>query len=172
MIEQSFTSKATAVNYMSNKLPAIFKLVDFPENSLVLDYGGGTQQSEALANAYLSKYNCQDLVYDPFNMPESLNKQALKIVRENGGADVALLSNVLNVVKEEEVRLDILRTISNLLKPGGTLYITVYEGDGSGAGKQSGPDSWQNNRKTAGYLDEVNQVFNATRRGKLIIAKR
>lgn len=58
--------------------------------------------------------------------------------------------------------------ISKLVKSGGTVYITVYEGKGNNA---EGPtkSGYQLNRKTADYLEEIQQVFpDAKRKGKLI----
>ena len=37
--------------------------------------------------------------------------------------------------------------------------MSVYEGDNSGAGRQSGEDYWQENRRTQDYVNEVNAVF-------------
>lgn len=169
--EQQFTSKGTAVNWKSGKLPAIFKLVKFPSNSLVLDYGGGTVESEALATSFLSQFGSEDIVYDPYNKSSELNKEAVNRLRKNGGADVAICSNVLNVIAEEAARITVLKNIKKLTKHGAPVYITVYEGTGQGEGKRSGDDQYQNNKKTADYLEEVQSVFpDAVRKGKLISA--
>ncbi len=58
----------------------------------------------------------------------------MKEIRSNGGADTVTCSNVLNVIKEPEVRLNVLKNIKKLVKPNGIVYITVYEGK-SGAGE-------------------------------------
>lgn len=169
--EQEFTSKGTAVNWKAGKLPAIFKLVKFPSNALVLDYGGGTVESEALATSFLSQFGSEDIVYDPYNKSAELNKEAVNRLRKNGGADVAICSNVLNVIAEEAARITVLKNIKKLTKKGAPVYITVYEGTGQGEGKRSGDDQYQNNRKTADYLEEVQSVFpDAVRKGKLISA--
>jgi hypothetical protein len=44
----------------------------------------------------------------------------------------------------------------------GTAYFMVYEGDGSGTGRETS-SGWQNNRKTADYVGEIAQYFNASR---------
>lgn len=164
--EQEFTSKDTSIN--STKLPAIYKLVTFPEGSLVLDYGGGRFNN---ATDWLAEKGVEGLVYDPYNRTQEHNREVVRKVRQNGGADITLCSNVLNVIKEPEARLQVLKNIRMLTKPSGKVYITVYEGKGTGEGKQSKKDSYQLNRKTADYLDEVHQVFpDAQRKGKLIYA--
>jgi hypothetical protein len=176
-LDQEYSSKSTAVNANSGKLPAIFKAVSFPVGSLVLDYGGGKEEAANIAQEYLDQFDCVEALYDPYNQTKQHNREVVKECRENGGADIALCSNVLNVIKEPEVRLDVLQKIANLTKPSGKVYITVYEGNGTGDGKvtkqnkDSNDGSWQNNMKTVGYLDEIRQVFpDAKSKGKLIYA--
>lgn len=53
------------------------------------------------------------------------------------------------------------------------LLITVYEGDGSGTGRQTAADSWQENRRTADYMDEIAAALPGwlvARSGRLITA--
>lgn len=171
-IEQEFTSRDTAINGPQGKLPAIFKLISIPEGALVLDYGGGKPEAEAIAQAYLDQFNATEALYDPFNQTPAHNKEVVKLCKSNGGADIAVCSNVLNVIKERDVRINVLNNIRKLVSPSGTVYITVYEGSGSGQGSATQKNtSYQNNRKTASYLEEVQEVFpDAKRRGKLITA--
>lgn len=165
-MEQEYTSERTSVN--KGKLPAIFRMIQFQPNTINLDYGGGKYDNAA---EYLEPQDVLNLVYDPYNRTPQHNSEVLQIVRDNGGADTVTLSNVLNVIKEPEVRLNVLENIKKLLKPSGTLYITVYEGSGEGV---EGPTTrgYQLNRKTASYLDEIQQVFPDARckNSKLIIA--
>lgn len=169
---QQFSSKGTAINWKSGRLPAIFRLVHFPGNSMVLDYGGGTTESQELANNFLKSINSEDLVYDPFNRTRQENDEVLRKIRKNGGADVAICSNVLNVIAEESARISVLKNIKRLTKPGAPVYFTVYEGNNSGVGRQTDKDQYQNNKKTADYIGEIEQVFsNVKRHGKLIEAR-
>ena len=55
------------------------------------------------------------------------NEKVLRAVKRNGGADTVTCSNVLNVIKEHDIRMRVLRNIRDLMKPSGTAYITVYE---------------------------------------------
>ena len=76
---------------------------------------------------------------------------------------------MLNVIKEKSARIACLKNIRNLLKPSGVLYVTVYEGSGSGEGRPTS-SGYQRNLKTAGYLEEIQEIFpSAYRKGKLII---
>lgn len=164
-ISQEFTSENTSIN--SGKLPAIFNMVSFKPGTINIDYGGGRFDNVA---EYLSQYDVINLVYDPYNRTPEHNKEVIRTVRRSGGADTATCSNVLNVIKEPEVRKNVLENIKKLVKPTGVVYITVYEGTGKG---NEGPtkSGYQMNRKTADYLSEIQEVFpDATRKGKLIIA--
>lgn len=170
--EQEYSSAETAINGKQGKLPAVFSKANIPDGALVLDYGGGTVESEQVAQAYLDQFNAKEMLYDPFNQTPEHNREVIKEIKANGGADVAVCSNVLNVIKEQEVRLDLLNKIKKLLKSGASAYISVYEGSGKdeGSATQKGK-SFQNNRKLSGYLEEVQSVFpDATRRGAVIIA--
>ena len=163
--EQEFSSAKTSIN--SSKLPAIFGMVDFKPDTLNLDYGGGKFDNAVKA---LAQKGVTNVVYDPYNRTASHNSSVLKQVRANGGADTITCSNVLNVIKEEEVRMSVLRNMKSLVKPSGVVYITVYEGSGDGVGKETS-SGYQLNRKTADYIAEVSRVFpSAYRKGKLIIA--
>ena len=164
-ISQEFTSENTSIN--SSKLPAIFKMVTFQPGTINIDYGGGRFDNVA---DYLTQFDVINLVYDPYNRTPEHNKEVIRTVRKAGGADTATCSNVLNVIKEPEVRQNVLQNIKKLVKPNGTVYITVYEGSGK---NNEGPtkSGYQLNRKTEGYLDEIKQVFpDAVRKGKLIVA--
>lgn len=164
-ISQEFTSENTSIN--SSKLPAIFKMISLEPGTINIDYGGGRFDNVA---DYLTQFDVINLVYDPYNRTPEHNKEVIRTVRKAGGADTATCSNVLNVIKEPEVRQNVLQNIKKLVKPNGTVYITVYEGSGR---NNEGPtkSGYQLNRKTEGYLDEIKQVFpDAVRKGKLIVA--
>ena len=134
-----------------------------------LDYGGGKFDN---ATEYLAEMNVTNLVYDPFNRSADHNKMVLSEIRSNGGADTATCSNVLNVIKEPEARINVLKNIAKLIKSSGTVYITVYEGSGSNEGAPT-KSGYQLNRKTADYLEEIESVFSdVKRRGKLIVCKK
>lgn len=163
--DQKISSAATSIN--SSKLPAIFRMVKFQPDTMNLDYGGGRFDNAA---EELSKMNVTNLVYDPYNRSSEHNSEVLKQVRENGGADTVTISNVLNVIAEPEARQTVLRNAKKLVKPGGKVYITVYEGNKSGEGAET-KSGYQLNKDTKDYVDEISQVFdNVTRKGKLIIA--
>lgn len=163
--EQEFDSAKTSIN--SNKLPAVYKMISFPAGSIGVDFGGGSFDN---AVEYISDLGATLLVYDPYNRSAEHNRQVIKMLKDNCGADWAVNSNVLNVIKEPEARKAVLKNISKITKPNAPIYITVYEGRGD---RKEGPTKagYQLNRKTQDYLEEIQEVFpDAKRKGKLITA--
>lgn len=162
---QEFTSENTSIN--KNKLPAVYRLITIPEGSVGVDFEGGKWNT---AIEHIRDLGATLCVYDPYNRSKAYNKETLKTLRANGGADWAVTSNVLNVIKEPSARKAVLENISKITKSGAPIYITVYEGRGD-AKEGVTKSGYQLNRRTADYLDEIREVFpDATRKGKLIVA--
>ena len=142
-------------------------MINLPSGTINLDFGGG--KFDNVAEFYSDK-GVTNLVYDPYNRSSEHNSKVLDTIKKNGGADSVTCSNVLNVIAEPEARLTVIKNIYNLAKSGATCYFTVYEGSGSGEGSET-KAGYQLNKKTADYLEEIQEVFpNAVRKGKLIIA--
>lgn len=160
-MEQNFTSRQTSIN--SSKAPVIYSLkkaIDAMTGKRVIDIGGGKFNT---AVEVAKKYGASVSIYDPYNRPEEQNTSVLK-----GTYDVAVISNVLNVIDSASARTDVLKLAS---QKASQILITVYEGNKSGVGKQTSADSWQENRCTADYVDEIKSAlpeWNVVRFGKLI----
>lgn len=166
-MNQTITSASTSIN--ASKVPAVFKKVrNWVPGQVNVDLGGGRYDT---ATDYLwQTYGVHNVIIDPYNRTPEWNAAA-KALAQNAGS--ATISNVLNVIPELGARLDVLRQAHELIAPGAPVYITVYEGDRSGIGRQTGADSWQENRKLASYLEEVREVFpEAELKGGVIIARR
>ena len=166
-MNQTITSATTSIN--SKKVPAVFNRVkDWQPGQVNVDLGGGKYDT---ATEYLWKtYGVHNVIIDPYNRTPEWNEAARSLARNAGSATI---SNVLNVIPELDVRLDVLRQAHELVAPGAPVYITVYEGDGSGTGRQTGTDSWQENRKLRDYLEEVREIFPAAElKGGMIIARK
>jgi len=152
-VAQEYTSADTSIN--SSKMPRIYSLVDVSKTGSTIDFGCGR---------YFDLYDLPENVvgHDPYNLPRPwllLNHY-----------DTALCSNVLNVIAEEEARHDVLETLASLAD---TVYITVYDGDGSADGRQTKKDCYQLNRKVRQYLPELQQVFSeVTLRNGLFTCRR
>lgn len=150
-MSQTYTSKATSIN--SARLPAVYGKAPLSA-SLVFDYGCGkhTDHIEEYVKAQHKVY----LPYDPYNQTEDTNRVSVTIVLNAMYArfpvDI-ICSNVLNVIDDE----DEIRKIANHIQEiasatGGTGYVTVYEGDRSGSGRQTGTDQYQRNEPLRSYL--------------------
>ena len=160
--EQKITSAKTSIK----QVPALFNNQNVVFGKTNVDIGGGRFD---LATEKLSKNGTKNYIFDPFNRSEEENSSTLEFIMKEG-ADTATCANVLNVIAEYGARKNVILETAKSIKEGGTAYFTVYEGDGSGIGKETS-SGWQNNRKTADYVEEIEQYFdNVTRKGKLIIA--
>lgn len=163
--DQEYDSAATSIN--STKLPAIYRMIKLEPGTVGVDFGGGKFDN---AIEYLRDQDVTLCVYDPYNRSAEHNREVLRTLRANGGADFAINSNVLNVIKEPEARKGVLENIKKITKSGAPIYITVYEGRGD-AKEGVTKSGYQLNRKTADYLEEIQEVFpDAKRKGKLIVA--
>lgn len=164
---QTYTSKATSIN--SARLPAVYGKATFSA-SLVFDYGAGkhTDHIEEHVKALHKVY----LPYDPYNQTEDTNRVSVTIVLNamyvRFPVDV-VCSNVLNVIDDEREIQRIAHHIEEITSTtGGTGYVTVYEGDRSGSGRQTGADQYQRNEPLRNYL----RFFrNATIHDNMIIIK-
>lgn len=163
---QTLTSASTSIN--GRAVPAVFKAITWQAGTINADIGGGRYDT---ASEYLDGVGVVNVILDPYNRPADHNAAGAAFISDAGGAHTATLSNVLNVINDAAARRAVLEAARDMLRPGGVLYVTVYEGDGSGVGRQTGPDSWQENRRTASYVDEVRAVFpNVSRHGRIITA--
>lgn len=166
ILPQEYSSKETCHNHW--QLPQLFKLAIFEEGTTCVDYGGGAFDTSV---KFLEEKGVTAQVYDPYNRSAAHNKAVLEWVDEIGGADYVTNSNVLNVIKEEEVRLNVLKNMQLMGKEDAVFYFVTYEGDRSGIGIKT-TKGWQNNKRTADYIPEIQSVFaNVKKKGALIIAQ-
>jgi len=157
---QEFSSADTSINQV--RLPAAFNklareevwLDFFDEGGINFDIGGGRFDN---ATNFLEDYNVTNIVYDPFNRSDEHNKNAVQ-KGADGKADTVTINNVLNVIQEEANQIQTLEQAYNALKVGGVAYISVYEGNKTGQGKQTSK-GWQNNKSLNEYVPLVRKVF-------------
>jgi len=166
---QDFTSAATSISQTPAGFKKIKALDGWQTGTKNLDIGGGSSFNGAHKHTdALKEEGVENVVFDPFNRAPEEN--ALAVERLGfGQADTVTAHNVLNVIPDEGAQLQVLQQMENALKRGGKGYITVYKGAGTGKGKQSRSDSFQQNKKTDEYLPLVRKVFpNAERKGDVI----
>jgi hypothetical protein len=171
---QTITSAATSLN----QIPGVFKLIGktfrnpagfWCRINDVLDYGGGKYDT---FTEFLAEHSIRNWVFDPFNRSEDHNKLVRKMLTTRR-ADMAILANVLNVVKEPQIRREILEDVKRLTQPGAPVFITCHEGNRTSRGRKT-TKGWQCNRPTKNYLREVRQVFPrsfVSHGGKMIYAE-
>ena len=162
---QTYTSKATSIN--QKKLPAVYgkAILSAP---LVMDYGCGKFTDHI--KEHVNRQHRTYLPFDPYNQPDDRNAATATIVchamSRHLPVDV-ICSNVLNVIDDLDTIQEIadhIETIATI--SGGTGYVTVYEGNRSGIGKQTGPDQYQRNEPLRAYLKYFS---NATIKNGMIV---
>jgi hypothetical protein len=162
MIEQTHTSQHTS----RKQVAALLKRVAWIPGTRNLDYGGGKWD---LGTAHLATLGVENLVYDPYNRTPDHNSAVLERLFAHP-PDSVTLANVLNVIREREIRLLILERIRTLVKPRGTVLIACYRGEGDTPGVTR--DGWQENRPLSTYLPEVREAFpDAALAGGIIVAR-
>lgn len=145
--EQSITSADTS----TNQLPGVFKKVTWEPGTKNIDIGGGKYD---VATEYLAAQDVTNYVYDPYNRTKEHNDA----VMQEQPFDTATINNVLNVIPESEHQRQVLEMARNVVKPGGMIYIIVYEGDKSGIEKTTSK-GYQHNKPTKYYLEIIKSVF-------------
>jgi hypothetical protein len=158
---QEHTSADTSIPQVSAGLKHAIKNNLIRPNSINVDNGGGKfdKGREAVESGVKG---AKLHVHDPYNRSEEHNSEVKK--NALGKAAYVGMHNVLNVIKEPEQRSAALQQTKAFMGPKGIAHITTYEGDRSGNGRISKSDkgrgsSWQNNKTTASYADEVKSVF-------------
>ena len=167
-MSQGFTSKSTSIN--RTKLPAVYRKASLKAH-YILDYGCGKYvdhiRDELLRNGR------ELLPYDPYNQQYEVN-QGTRVMIDLVGAkrepvDI-ICPNVLNVMDDDDTIRDIAEKLERIAEQtGGTAYITVYEGDRSGIGRQTGRDQYQRNEPLRNYLKFFR---NATVKNVMIVVGR
>jgi len=163
-VSQGFGSAATSLNQVASAM----RKIDWKPGTVNVDIGGGRFDK---ATEYLREQGVESMVFDPFNRDAEHNRQVAERVRDEK-VDTVTCNNVLNVIDSVSSRANVILQAAKALKPGGTAYFSVYEGDKSGVGRQTKSDSWQNNRVTKDYVSEIERYFDdVTVKDKVIIAK-
>lgn len=151
-MSQTYTSASTSMN--ARKLPKVYsKLPDLQRHSLLFDYGAG-KFTDHIREAFPDVVY---LPYDPYNQPDDVNAVSLTYLANAMHVRcpvTVVCSNVLNVIDDDaEIGKIAARIVVAVVRTGGTGYVTVYEGDRSGIGRQTGKDQYQRNQRLETYLD-------------------
>jgi hypothetical protein len=162
--EQMHDSAKTA----RNQIPRVAKYIRYlnlEKNSKVFDIGCG--KHNALFKGFVEDLGLDYYGVDPFNKSKEENNYAIQVCG-NKSANVVCINNVLNVIKEQEIWISILKQANNAISENGLLLIQVYEGTKTKSEKEMGiktlepietRDGWQNRMKIEEYLDVVTKIF-------------
>lgn len=113
----------------------------------VLDYGGGKYD---LGVHFLRDLGFYAQVYDPYNRTEEHNN---RVLGSRKCWDTVLLSNVLNVIAEREIRLTV---INHCLLLGKECFITVYCDKNKSEGQTK--DGYQMHKPLGFYKQELEEA--------------
>lgn len=164
---QSFSSARTSIRQIARPYTVWQQKVGFMPDSTILDYGGGRFDD---AKDYMAQFGCKVLVFDPYNRTPDHNRKVMSAVSKKK-PDYIVCANVLNVIKENAIVDDVIRKITASSSPNTLCMFSVYEGNGTGHGKQTGPDQYQRNQKTDSYIPMVKKYFpNVMKKYGLILA--
>ena len=146
-------SAATSLRQVPALHRALIRAGAMPRGSVNADVGGGRYDD---ATNFLAEHGVENLVYEPSRGP-AWNRRILDRIGD-GRADSATVANVLNVIPDATVRREVLALAANVARRGGDVWVSIYEGDGSGEGRETSK-GWQENRRLRTYLGEVQSVF-------------
>ena len=169
---QEFSSAKTARIQEPRTLKIIEATGLISGSPVILDLGCGSGNQKfksKLESAGVNYNGC-----DPFNQPIEVNLKSIANCMD-GQADIVVINNVLNTIREPEVWEGILRQAENAVNPKtGRVLIITYEGEKNSEEKrlekETGKkiktlkpletrDGWQNRTKTESYLEAVKNVF-------------
>lgn len=137
------------------QVAAIFKNDKFPIGPTNLDIGGGKYN---LGTEYLEEKGITNYIYDTYSRDCEYNQHVLNVLKEKE-IDTVTVANVLNVVRSKEERQGIIAQAASMVKEEGICYFQIYEGNRSGIEKVTSKRTWQANKKTAEYIDELSPYF-------------
>ena len=162
MRKQQYTSAETSLNQVPalHRWYAARRRMSMLGAPVVVDLGAGKYDA---AGEEIRDAGVQYAAYDPYNRPADENARTMHTLSVQD-CDV-LCANVLNVIAEREHREGVMRVASRCT---GTAYFSVYQGDGSGEGRAT-TKGWQNNRKLASYVGELEQYFDHVERKGMVL---
>jgi hypothetical protein len=151
------------------QIPAVFKSNTFIPRGTNLDIGAGKFD---MGKQYLERERgvSESVPFDPFNRSVESNRMAVERLQSGERFATATIPNVLNVIAETSARDNVILQAARAIEPEGVAYFQIYEGDGSGSGRKTSK-GFQNNKKTAEYVEEIRQHFTDVRKtGNIIVA--
>ena len=157
---QQISSADTSLNQVPTLIRRVELNEDLSKGKVLLDYGAGKYDK---TQKYVEgTHEVSYYAYDPYNRSKEENKAALA-----QKADIVMLSNVLNVIREPEARLQVLKNVRRQMKPGARLYIRTYQAPKSSLYQEDpypgqpthNGTCWQNCQPLSFYVEEIKKVL-------------
>ena len=152
---QEYTSAKSCIKQVPAGFKIVHKYFGWEENTLNLDIGGGKYD---LMTDRLKELGVRNLVYDPYNRTTVHNIRVINELVEND-VDTVTIFNVLNVIKEREIQLHLLKLGFSALKKSGMIFVrSTYKNPNKASGvTKSG--TLQHYLTQEQYLEIVKEVF-------------
>ncbi len=153
-MKQEYTSAKSSIK----QVPAGFSIVDkyfgWQPNTINFDIGGGKYD---LMTEKLKEKGVTNYIYDPYN--RTLNHNLRSLLKCKHKSDTVTIFNVLNVIKEREVQIEVLKLAYMSLKSGGYIFVrSTYMNPKKVSGvTKSG--TFQHYLKQEDYLEIVKRIF-------------
>lgn len=142
----------------------------FKNDSVNIDIGSG--KFTTVQKFLKKKCNVYSIMYDPFMQPSSQNQKVVQWIKENK-TFTSTVSNVLNVIEEEDVVLNTINQACRSIIEDGLSIFTIYEGNKSGEGEPTGDDGYQRNQTASEYVPMCKKYFsNVDKTGNVIICSK
>lgn len=147
----------TSAKTARNQLPRIHRILKgLKKGTEIFDIGCG--KSEKFQD-WCDEHGFKYVGYDPYHQSKMLQDVTLGLMAMYP-PQVVTISNVLNVIKERDERIKVLKQAKGSLRNGGLCFITVYDG-GDKRNMEAGKtrDGWQNRKPIDWYYPECEEVF-------------
>jgi hypothetical protein len=154
--KQEYTSAKSSVK----QLPAGFKIVDkyfgWQQGTINFDIGGGKYN---LMTEKLKEKGVTNLIFDPYNRNLKHNVDVIRGILVADGVHSATIFNVLNVIKEREIQLNVIKLARNALKKGGIVFVRSTYMNRNKASGVTKSGTFQHYLTQEEYLEIVKEIF-------------
>lgn len=151
---QKYSSAATSINSLNGAYKQI--VGKYPVGTSILDIGCGKYDTN---KQFSNENGFTWFGIDPYNRTEIYNTESIRAMYDYCEyPDIIMLNNVLNVIAETNVLMDVLGQVYDYAADDTDIYITIYEGDKSGIGRET-TKGYQRNWKLIKYADYILEFF-------------
>jgi hypothetical protein len=161
---QTRSSRNTSIN--TTKLPTVYNKVNWynhskhPNETYIIDIGCGQKATQEMIKHHLLHYGLfRYYPYDPNHETIVSSHVVEHYLTDSKQQKIIVCSNVLNVIDDDIALVELIKKLCDAivvqLNDGtyrmNTCFITVYEGNKSGIGRETKKDCWQRNERLHVY---------------------